>query len=68
MWRAVALQKPKTGSLFHPSKQNLRKVISLRFLIGLKADVVPGILVIDDKRVVYVCGHNVVICDIKKNT
>jgi len=32
-------------------------------MIGLKTDVNPSILSIDDKTIAYVCGHNVIIYD-----
>jgi hypothetical protein len=69
MWMAVAHQTQRMESHYQLSKQNSRNVlICTRFLVGLKPDVVPGVLFVKDNTIVYVCGHNVVICDIKKNT
>jgi len=36
-----------------------------KYLIGLKPDVNPGVLAINDSVIAYVCGHNVVLYDIE---
>lgn len=33
----------------------------VRWLIGLKSDVVPGVIALNDDQVAYVCGHSIVI-------
>lgn len=34
-------------------------------MVGLKPDVNPGVLVLNENTVIYVCGHTVVIQDVK---